>query len=82
MSKCIRCGADAAYKRICSGCMGRYIDMGTEVFNLATDLYGKHSIETDVQFKQLRKRLEKLWRKDKKKYHSEIQRLKTNGGIL
>ena len=77
--KCIICGT-AIYvnnRKICLSCMDDWKNMKSECYDLLELKLGKFSFQNQVQFKKEMKRLENLWRKDKGKYLTEIEILRS-----
>lgn len=57
--------------------MDDWKNMKEECFDLLELKLGKFSFQNQVQFKKEMKRLENIWKKDKDKYSTEIEILKT-----
>ena len=73
MAKCIRCGDDTLTSaRICPSCLDNWSEMRTTVFNALQGVYGKLNPGNHKFFIKETKRLERVWRKDKVKFESEI----------
>ena len=70
--KCMRCGTEDTYQRICSRCMSKWTDMRTQAWEYLTNKYGKLSKETLPVLQKEMKKLEKIWRKDPQLFISEI----------
>lgn len=74
--KCIRCGNESyGNSRICHSCLNNWLTMRTIAYNALENKLGKFSAQNQVEFKKQMKKLESIWRKDKEKFNSEIERL-------
>jgi len=75
--KCIRCGSETVGSmKICYSCLGKWSEMRETIFNILTKKYGKLSKDNHSIFVKETKRLEKIWRKDKRKFLDEINKIK------
>ena len=76
MSKCIRCGDDVfGTGKICSDCLNKYTEMGTRIFDKLQEKHEKLCADNLKLFQKERKRLERIWRKDKIKFEIELDKL-------
>jgi len=76
MSQCIRCHNDAANGKFCQSCLDNWAEMRTQVFDILQKKYGKMSPENHAIFIKETKRLEKIWRKDKEQFQTELKNIK------
>ena len=73
MSRCIRCGGDASFRKICSNCLSKWSDMRALAFDHLQKLYGKMSPDNLPILQKHMKRLTNLWKKDPSRFYSEVE---------
>lgn len=61
--------------KICSSCMGKWTNMRSSVFDALTKKHGEMSATNHPLFRSEMKRLEKVWRKDKEKFETELEKI-------
>ena len=76
MGKCRKCGEEARVNsRICNKCLDDWSNMRIEIFNKLQEKYGKMNQTNHPTFIKETKRLERIWRKDKQKFVTELESL-------
>lgn len=76
MRTCIRCHEKNIFdnRRICSGCMKEWTTMRGDAFDALETKYGKMSPDNHSTFIKEMKRLERIWKKDKEQFRSELEK--------
>ena len=72
--KCIRCHYEQD-STICHRCMSSWLDMRVIAYDTLTNKYGTFSQDNDKIFKKEMKRLDNVWRQNKKQFVTEIDNL-------
>ncbi len=72
MARCRKCGIEIfPGERICLECKKKYMEMCKIVWAYSERRHGKMSRENLELFKQDRRRLERLWKRDPEKFRAE-----------
>ena len=76
MRKCIRCGSYHDNKKICNSCLIIWTSMRGVIWETMTIIHGSFSPETQKEWVNQTKKLEKTWRKDPEEFKKQIKILK------